>query len=156
MAEVSPIPDGYHSVTPYLIVGGASDAIDFYAAAFGTKERVRVPGPGGLVGHAELELGDAIVMLADEYPEMGVGSPRSIGGSAVIVHIYVDDVDATFERAVGAGAEVLQAPEDKFYGDRGAQVRDPFGHVWSIATHIEDVAAEEMQRRAAAMTEASG
>ena len=147
MAKVKPIPDGYHSVTPYLIIRGASDAIDFYGKVFGTKERMRMPMPDGKVGHAELELGDSVIMLADEFPDMEIKGPATLGGSPVNVHIYVDDVDATFERAVSAGADVLQPLENKFYGDRAAQLRDPFGHVWSIATHVEDVSIEEMKRR---------
>ena len=150
MAKVKPIPDGYHSVTPYLIIKGASDAIDFYATVFGTTERMRMPMPDGKVGHAELELGDSVIMLADEFPDMGIKSPTTIGGSPVNVHVYVDDVDATYERAVGAGAEVLQPLENKFYGDRSGQVRDPFGHIWSIATHVEDVPPDEMAKRAEA------
>ncbi|HEY8217118.1 MAG TPA: VOC family protein [Acidimicrobiia bacterium] len=150
MAKVNPIPDGYRSVTPYLIIDGASNAIDFYEKVFGTKERMRMPMPDGRVGHAELELGDSVIMLADEFPDMEIKGPGTIGGSPVNIHIYVDDVDATFDRAVAAGADVLQPLENKFYGDRAAQLRDPFGHVWSIATHVEDVAPDEMQKRAEA------
>ena len=153
MADIKPVPDGYHSVTPYLIISGAADAIDYYAKVFGTTERMRLAMPDGRVGHAELELGDSVIMLADEFPDMGIRSASTLGGSPVNVHVYVDDVDATFERALEAGAEVLQPVEDKFYGDRSGQLRDPFGHVWSIATHIEDIAPDEMARRAAAAAE---
>jgi PhnB protein len=150
MAEVAPIPDAYRRVTPYLIVDGASDAITFYGKIFGTTERMRMPMPDGKIGHAELELGDSVIMLADEFPDMEIKGPRTIGGSPVTLHVYVEDVDATFDRAVAAGAEVLQPLENKFYGDRAAQLRDPFGHVWSIATHVEEVPADEMQKRAEA------
>jgi PhnB protein len=150
MATVNPIPDGYRRVTPYLIVSGASDAIDLYTKLFGATERMRMPMPDGKVGHAELELGDSVIMLADEFPDMGIKSPTSIGGSPVNIHVYVEDVDATFDAAVTAGAEVLQPLENKFYGDRSAQVRDPFGHIWSIASHVEDVPPDEMEKRAQA------
>lgn len=154
MAKVKPIPDGYHSVTPYLIIDGASDAIDFYAQVFDATERMRMAMPDNKVGHAELELGDAVIMLADEFPDMDIKGPTTLGGSPVNIHLYVEDVDATFERAVAAGADVLQPLEDKFYGDRAAQLRDPFGHIWSIATHTEDVPPDEMAKRAeAAMAE---
>jgi PhnB protein len=152
MAKVPPIPDGYHSVTPYLIIQGAGDAIDWYGKVLGTKERMRMP-MGDRVGHAELELGDSVVMLADEFPDMGIRSPATLGGSPVNVHVYVDDVDDLFARAIAAGATEMQPVEDKFYGDRAGQFSDPFGHVWSVATHIEDVAPEEMRRRMAAMTD---
>lgn len=147
----SPVPEGYPRVTPYLIVDGGSEAIDFYTKVLGAEERVRMPGPDGRLGHAELELGDSVIMLADENPEMGARGPRSIGGSPVTIHVYVDDVDATFERALEAGASSLQPVEDRFYGDRAGQLEDPFGHHWSLATHVEDVAPEEMSKRAAEM-----
>jgi PhnB protein len=150
MADVSPIPDGYHNVTPYLIIRGAARAIDYYTEVFGATERIRLPMADDKVGHAELEFGDSVIMLADEVPDMGIRSPTTLGGSPVNVHVYVDDVDGTFARAVAKGAEVLQPVEDKFYGDRAGQFRDPFGHVWSVGTHIEDVAPDEMARRAAA------
>jgi PhnB protein len=145
----NPVPDGYPRVMPYLIVDGASQAIDFYTQILGASERMRMPGPDGRLGHAELELGDSVIMLADENPEMGARGPRSIGGSPVTIHAYVDDVDGTFERALGAGAKTVQEVEDRFYGDRSGQLEDPFGHRWTLATHVEDVSPEEMERRAA-------
>jgi PhnB protein len=153
MANVTPIPAGYHSVTPYLIVDGAGDAIDYYAKVFGATERMRMPGPDGKIGHAELELGDSVIMLADEFPGMGISGPKTLGGTPVNVHIYVDDVDRVFDTAIQSGSEVLQPIENKFYGDRAGQLRDPFGHVWSIGTHVEDVSEEEMATRAAAFAE---
>jgi PhnB protein len=148
--SVKPIPDGYPRVTPYLSVNGASDAIDFYRQVFGAQERVRMAEPSGRVGHAELTLGDSVIMLADEYPEMGVLSPKTIGGTPVTIAVYVDDVDATFNQAVQSGATVLREVENQFYGDRSGQIEDPFGHRWSISTHVEDVSPEEMGKRAAA------
>jgi PhnB protein len=145
-----PIPDGYPQVIPYLCVDGASAAIEFYVKVFGATERMRMPGPGGKVGHAELELGDGLIMLADEHPDIGVLSPRTIGGTPVTISIYVDDVDAVFERAVNEGATALRAVENQFYGDRSGQLEDPFGHKWSVATHVEDVPPDEMEKRAAA------
>ena len=142
-----PIPDGYPRVTPYLIVNGANAAIDFYVSVFGAKERMRMPGPDDKVGHAELEIGESMIMLADEFPDMGARSPKSIGGSPVTIHVYVEDVDATVALAVKAGATITRPVEDKFYGDRGGEVVDPYGHRWSIATHIEDLSPAEMQRR---------
>ena len=142
-----PIPDGYPRVTPYLIVDGANVAIDFYISVFGAKERMRMPGPDDRVGHAELEIGESLIMLADEFPDMGARSPKSIGGSPVTIHVYVEDVDATVALAVKSGATIARPVEDKFYGDRGGEVVDPYGHRWSIATHIEDLSPEEMQRR---------
>jgi PhnB protein len=147
----NPIPDNYPRVTPYLIVGGAAAAIDFYCSVLGATERGRMPSPGGKVGHAELEIGNGLVMLADEHPEMGARGPKSIGGTPVTVHVYVEDVDAVFERAIEAGATSVQAVEDQFYGDRSGQFEDPFGHRWSIATHVEDVPPDEMERRVQAM-----
>jgi PhnB protein len=144
------IPEGYHSVTPYLIVGGAADAIEFYQKAFGATELFRFPAPGGKIGHAEIKIGDSPIMLADEYPDMGYKGPRSLGGSPVTLMIYVDDVDTIFDQAVNAGATVKEAVTDKFYGDRMGTVIDPFGHTWHVATHKEDVSMEEMQRRAKA------
>ena len=148
---VNPIPDGYRNVTPYLIVDGADRAIEFYKQAFGAKERMRFPMPGGKIGHAELEIGDSLVMLADEMPEMGYVSPKSAGGTPVSLMVYDVDVDARVARAVGAGAVVTREVKDEFYGDRIGTLTDPFGHVWSIATHKEEVSVEEMQRRMAAM-----
>jgi PhnB protein len=151
MAKVKPIPDGYPRVMPYLHINGAAAAIDFYGEIFGAKERMRMAGPDGKVGHCELELGDSVIMLADEFPEMGAQSPKTIGGTPVTVMVYVDDVDTVFDRAVKAGATSLRPVEDKFYGDRGGEFEDRWGHRWSIATHIEDVAPDEMARRVAAL-----
>jgi PhnB protein len=153
MANVKPIPDGYPQVTPYLAVNDANAAIDFYTTVFGARERMRMDAPGGKVGHAELQFGDSLVMLADEFPEMGNRSPRSVGGTPVTISVYVDDVDAAFDRALRAGAKELRPLENQFYGDRTAQIEDPFGHRWSISTHIEDVPPDEMQRRAAEMAQ---
>jgi PhnB protein len=150
--KVKPVPDGYHSVTPYLIVDGGAQAIDFYKRAFHAAERMRMPGPGGKVGHAELTIGDATIMLADEHPEMGARGPRAFGGAAVSLHLYVPDVDATVKAAVAAGAKLLRPVEDKFYGDRMGTIEDPFGHHWHVSTHKEDVPPAEMARRAAAQT----
>lgn len=146
-----PIPQGYPQVMPYLIVDGAADAIEFYKMMLGASERLRMPGPDGRIGHAELSVGDAVIMLADESPDMGARGPRSVGGSPVTIHVYVNDVDAAFERATGAGAKTLQEIEDRFYGDRSGQLEDPFGHHWNLSTHVEDVSPEEMSRRAAEM-----
>ncbi len=148
---VKPIPDGYPRVSPYLIVDGAAKAIDFYTTVLGATERMRMGGPDGKVGHAELMIGDGLIMLADEFPEMGANSPTKIGGSPVTINVYVENVDSTFKRAIDNGAKELRAVEDKFYGDRGGEFEDPFGHKWSVQTHIEDVSPEEMQKRAAAM-----
>ena len=149
---VKPIPEGYHSVTPYLIIGGAAKAIDFYKKAFGATELMCFPTPDGKVGHAEIKIGDSAVMLADEYPEMGYKGPPALGGSPVSIMLYVEDVDSIFKRAVAAGATVKEAVQDKFYGDRGGTLIDPFGHIWHIATHKEDVSLEEMERRARAQS----
>jgi len=147
----NPIPDGYPRVTPYLIVDGASAAIDFYRDVLGATERMRMPAPGDTIGHAELELGDSMIMLADEAPEVNARGPRATGGSPVLLHVYVEDVDTVFARALEAGAKELRAVGDKFYGDRSGEFEDPFGHRWSIASHVEDVSAEEMEKRMAAM-----
>jgi PhnB protein len=144
---VKPIPDEYPRVTPYLIVDGAGAAIDFYRSVFGATERGRMPAPGDKIGHAELEIGDSLVMLADESPEVGAAGPRSVGGTPVTLLVYVEDVDSVFDRAVQAGAKPLAAVEDKFYGDRSGQFEDPFGHRWSVATHVEDVPPDEMTKR---------
>jgi PhnB protein len=150
MGSVKPIPDGYPRVTPYLCVDGAAQAIDFYRDVFGMTERMRMPGEAGKIGHAELQLGDSIVMVADEFPELDFRSPRSVGGTPMTVHMYVDDVDRVVERAVQAGARVMREVRDEFYGDRTGQIEDPFGHRWSVATHVEDVSEEEMAKRIAA------
>ena len=149
MADVNPIPDGYPQVTPYLCVDGASAAIEFYGKVFGAKERMRMPAPDGRIGHAELEIGDSLVMLSDEYPEMGHRGPKTIGGTPVTISVYVEDVDDAFERAVSSGATSVQEVEDRFYGDRTGTFEDPFGHRWSIATHVEDVPPDQMAKRAA-------
>jgi PhnB protein len=151
-----PIPEGYHTVTPYLIVRGAARAIDFYQQAFGATELMRFADPGGRVGHAEIKVGDSVIMLADEFPEMGIRSPQSIGGSPVILALYVEDVDASFARAVAAGATVLRPVKDQFYGDRSGTLTDPFGQVWTLATHKEDVPPEEVRRRFEASTRQQG
>ena len=145
------IPDGYHSATPYLIIKGAGRAIDYYKDAFGATELFRMAEPDGRVGHAEIRIGDSVIMLADEHPNMGYRSPRSLGGSAVSIMLYVEDVDATFARAVDHGAQVQRAVTDQFYGDRSGTLEDPFGHVWTVATHVEDVPPEEIERRVAAL-----
>ncbi len=149
MATVKPIPDDYPQVVPYLVVDGASEAIAFYRNVFGAAERMRMPGPGDRIGHAELQIGDSMIMLADEHPEIGVRGPKAFGGTPVTINLYVEDVDDVFDRAVKAGAKVLRPVENQFYGDRSGQFEDPFGHRWSVASHVEDVSPEEMARRAA-------
>ncbi|HEV7527355.1 MAG TPA: VOC family protein [Solirubrobacteraceae bacterium] len=144
-----PIPSDYPRVTPYLIVDGASAAIDFYSSVLGAEERVRMAGPDGKVGHAELAIGDSMIMLADEHLDMDARGPRTVGGTAVTLHVYVEDANDVFQRAMQAGARSLQPVEDKFYGDRSGQFEDPFGHRWNVATHVEDVPPEEMSKRAA-------
>jgi PhnB protein len=144
------IPDGYHTVTPYLIVSGAAKAIDFYKKAFGATEMFRMASPDGKVGHAEIRIGDSVIMLADEMPDMGYRSPQSLGGAAVSTLLYVDDVDSRFNQAVSAGAKVQRPLANQFYGDRSGTLEDPFGHVWTIATHVEDVPPDEIEKRAKA------
>ena len=148
---VKPIPEDYPRAIPYLVVDGGAKAIDFYCNVFGFTERMRMGGPDGRIGHAELALGDSMIMLADEFPDMDAFGPGKYGGAAVSVMIYIDDVDATFKKAVDNGAKALQQPEDKFYGDRSGTLDDPFGHRWTLSTHVEDVSPEEMGRRAAEM-----
>lgn len=148
---VKPIPDGYPRVTPYLIVDGAAAAIEFYESVLGARERMRMGGPDEKVGHAELGVGESVIMLADEHPEMGMRGPKTVGGTPVTIHLYVEDVDAVFEAAIAAGATALGEVKDQFYGDRSGQFEDPFGHRWSVATHVEDVPPDEMASRAAAM-----
>src|SRR5437773_1413912 len=146
---VKPIPDGYHTATPYLTLGDAAQAIDFYKRAFGAQELMRMAGPGGKgVGHAEIKIGDSIVFLSDEFPQGGTRSPQALGGSTTSVMLYVPDVDAVFERAVKAGATSAMPPTDMFWGDRFGKLVDPFGHHWGVATHKEDVAPADMERRA--------
>jgi len=145
-----PIPDGYHTVTPYLIVQGAAKAIDFYKQAFGARELMRFEGPGGALGHAEIQIGDAVMMLADEHPQMGYRGPQALGGTPVSFLIYVEDADARYNQAIAAGCKVFKAIQDQFYGDRSGTVTDPYGHIWTIGTHKEDVSPEELNRRMAA------
>ncbi|WP_327251474.1 VOC family protein [Streptomyces sp. NBC_01244] len=144
---VQPVPEGYPRVTPYLCIDGAAAAIDFYASVLGARERMRMAGSGGKIGHAELELGSSVIMLADEYPDLGFRSPKSVGGTPVTLHVYVEDVDAVFAEALARGATALRPIRDEFYGDRTGQFEDPFGHRWNIATHIEDVPPDEMEKR---------
>ena len=153
--KVRPVPEGYSTVTPYLIIKGAADAIEFYKKVFNAKELMRFGGPEGSVVHAELQIGDARIMLSDEHPQMGFRSPQSIGGSGTGIMLYVDDVDRIFNGAIAAGARQHQEVKNQFYGDRSGTLVDPFGHVWTIATHIEDVSPEEMQRRMEAMAPAT-
>ncbi len=149
-AKVNPIPDEYRGATPYLCVTDGTRAIEFYKKAFGAREVMRMAGPDGKLGHAELRIGDAPIMLADEQPEMNFRSPQSLGGSPVNIVVYVNDVDALVKQAEANGVKVLRPPADQFYGDRMATLEDPFGHSWSFATHVEDVPPEEMHKRAAA------
>jgi PhnB protein len=153
---VKAIPDGYHSVTPYLIVKGADRAIEFYKNAFGAALRMRMDGPNGTVGHAEIEIDGSAVMLADEFPDMGFRSPQSLGGAGVSLHLYVRDVDTCFNKAVAAGAKALRPVQDQFYGDRSGTMEDPFGHVWTVSTHKEDLSADEIRRRAEAVMKQQG
>jgi PhnB protein len=146
--SVKPIPKGFHTVTAYLRIKGAAQALDFYRSAFGAVERYRMPMPDGKIGHAEITIGDSIVMLADEFPDMKVKGPQSLGGTSVGLLLYVKDVDAAFQRALDAGAKVLRPVQDQFYGDRSGSVVDPFGHEWTLSTHKEDVDPEEMKERA--------
>jgi PhnB protein len=150
-----PIPDGYHTATPYLIVNGAAEAIEFYKRAFAATELLRMADPQGRIGHAEIRVGDSVIMLADEHHDMGYRGPRSMGGSSVSILLYVDDVDTIFDRALSAGATVQRPIANQFYGDRSGKLEDPFGHVWTIATHVEDVSPEEMRRRAEAAMRSS-
>lgn len=150
MANVKPIPEGYHSVTPYLSIKGAAAAIEYYKKVFGATELFRMAGPDGKIGHAEIKIGNSPVMLADEYPEMEFVSPKTLGGTPVGLMIYVDDVDTMFTQAINAGAQQVKPLQNQFYGDRSGTLKDPFGHVWTVATHIEDVPPEELEQRAAA------
>jgi len=148
--RVNPIPKGYEGATPYLIIKGAANALDFYKKAFGATEIMRIPPSGGTVGHAEIKIGEAIIMLADEFHALNHRSPQSLGGTPVSIMIYVEDVDTFVKRAIAAGAKVNQAVENKFYGDRSGSLEDPFGHEWHFATHVEDVPPNEMAKRAEA------
>jgi PhnB protein len=149
MAQVKPIPDGYPRVTPYLHVDGANAAIEFYSKVFGATERMRMPAPGGKIGHAELQIGNSVIMLADEFPDMNVRGPKAFGGTPVTVMVYVEDVDQAFARAIKGGAKEVRPVMDQFYGDRSGEFEDPFGHRWNVATHVEDVPPDEMAKRAA-------
>jgi len=149
-STVKPIPEGYHSVTPYLIVKGAAKAIEFYKQAFGATERTRMAQPDGRIGHAEIQIGDSTIMLADEFPERNIRGPESLGGTPVMIHLYIEDIDTVAKRAVAAGAKEIRPVQDQFYGDRSGMFADPFGHQWNIATHVEDLTAEEIGKRAAA------
>jgi PhnB protein len=148
---VKPIPDGYHAVTPYMVVHDAAKALDFYKKAFGAEELVRMPGPGGKIMHAEIKIGDSMVMLTDENPQMDAKSAKSIGGSPIGICLYVKDVDAVAKQAVAAGAKEVRPVQDQFYGDRSGTFMDPFGLKWTISTHKEDVSPEEMKKRMDAM-----
>ena len=148
---VKPIPAGYHQVTPYLAIDGAADAVEFYKKVFGARERMRMGAPGGKVGHCELQIGDSVVMLADEYADMDFLGPKARGGTPVTIHLYVKDCDAVVAAAVKAGAKVRRPLKDEFYGDRNGTIEDPFGHVWHVATHIEDLSPKEMTRRGEAL-----
>jgi PhnB protein len=149
--NVKTIPDDYASVTPYLIVQGAAEAIEFYKDVFGATERMRLPAPDGKVAHAEIEIGDSVIMLADECPGRGAKSPQTIGGTPVCLHLYVEDADAVFAKAIAAGAEQIRPVENQFYGDRSGMFSDPSGHSWNVATHVEDVSPEELHKRMAVM-----
>ncbi len=148
--KTKPIPDGYHTATPYLVVKGAAKAIDFYKEAFGAKELMRMETPNGMIAHAEIQIGDSRIMLSDEVPQMGFVGPQSLNGSPVGLMLYVEDCDRVFNRAVAAGGSVQFPMQDKFYGDRSGSIKDPFGHQWTVATHVEDVAQDELRRRAQA------
>jgi PhnB protein len=154
--KVKPVPEGYHTVTPYLSVRGADKAIEFYRKAFGAEEIFRIPMPEGKVGHAELQIGSSRIMLADEFPGMPdnvIASPASLEGSSMGLNLYLPDVDAAFDRAVAAGATVRRPVKDQFYGDRSGTLADPFGHIWTLSTHVEDIPPEEMLERMAALPE---
>ena len=151
---VSPIPEGYHSVTPYLVMKNAAAALEFCTKAFGAVELFRMPAPGGKIGHAEIKIGDSPVMLSDEYPDMGFKGPESLGGTPVSLMIYVEDVDTIYPQAIAAGGKELRPLQNQFYGDRSGTLADPFGHVWTISTHVENVTEEELAKRSeAAMKE---
>lgn len=153
---VSPIPKGYHTATPYLVVDGAASAIEFYKEAFGATEMMRLPGPGGKVMHAEIRIGDSPIMLADEVPQMNIRGPATLGGSPVSILLYVDDVDAQFSQAIAAGAKEQRPVKDQFYGDRSGTLVDPFGHIWSVATHKQDLTPDEIQTRFEAVMKEHG
>jgi len=154
--KVQPIPKGYSSITPYLAIRGAAEAIEFYKKAFGAMELMRMPGPAGKLGHVEIKVGDSKVMLADESEQMNFLGPQAHGGTPVHIHVYVKDVDATVAKAVELGAKMMRQVQDMFYGDRTGAIEDPFGHFWHIATHVRDVSMAEMKRAAAEMAKAAG
>src|SRR5437763_5489307 len=156
MSAVKAIPDKFPQVTPYLAIDGAAAAIDFYTKVFGGVERVRMPAPDGRIGHAEVQIGKGVVMLADEWPEAGARSPKTVGGTPVMLMVYVEDVDDVVAKAVAAGAKELRPVENRFYGDRSGEIEDPFGHRWTVATHVEDVTPDEMKRRMAEASAAMG
>jgi PhnB protein len=157
MTSVRPIPAGYHSLTAYLFIKDAAGAIEFYKKVFGAAEIMRMAGPNGQIMHAELRIGDSVVMLSDENPQMGAVSPQSLGGTASGINVYIADVDSVVQKAVDSGAKLVRPVKDQFYGDRSGTLIDPFGHMWSVATHVEDVSPEEMRKRAAAtMSQAAG
>jgi PhnB protein len=145
---VKPIPEGYHTVTPYLYIKGAAKALEFYKKAFGAVELFRMAGPDGRIGHAEMKIGDSMIMMADEHPDMGVKGPEAYGGTTVGICLYVEDVDTLYKRAIAAGGKEVRPLTDQFYGDRSGTLNDPFGHTWTISTHKEDVPNEEMEKRA--------
>jgi PhnB protein len=151
MAKVNPVPEGHHTVSPYLVVNDGGAAIEFYKKAFGAQEAFRMPGPDGKIMHAEVLIGDSPVMLSDEFPDLGARSPKTFNGSPVTMFLYVPDVDAWVAKAVQAGATIVMPVQNMFWGDRYGQVSDPFGHTWQIATHVEDVAPDEMEKRMRAM-----
>jgi PhnB protein len=144
---VKAIPEGFHTLTPYIEIENAGEAIEFYKRAFGAREKARMDAPGGKIGHAELEIGDSLLMLADRFPQSSISTPKDLGGTTVNLFMYVEDADAVVQQAVDAGATLTRPVENKFWGDRFGIVSDPYGHAWSIGTHVEDVASDEMQER---------
>jgi PhnB protein len=142
-----PVPEGYHTITPYLAVENATEAIDFYQRAFGAQERVRMDGPQGSIMHAELQIGDSMIMLSDPFPQASTKTPKELGGTTISIFAYVEDIDSVYKQAIDAGASSLMEPDDMFWGDRFGSVQDPFGHSWTIATHVEDVSPEEIEKR---------
>jgi len=156
MANVKPVPEGYPRVSPYLCVDGAAAAIDFYTKVFGAKERMRMPAPGGKIGHAEIKIGDSVIMLADESPEQDFLSPKARGGTSVLLHLYVPNVDNFVAKAIAAGAQLVRPVTDQFYGDRAGGIKDPFGHSWYVATHKEELSPAEIKKRAAEYMKKSG
>jgi len=156
MPDVKPIPEGFSTVTPYLYVKGAAKAIELYKSAFGATEIVRVPGPNATIAHAEIKIGDSRIMLGEERPEMGARSPQALGGTPIVLHLYVDNVDGVFKKAIDAGAKQDRPIKNEFYGDRTGTLTDPFGFQWHVATHVEEISQEELKKRMAAMSQAAG